>query len=300
MTRPVHASAASTVGPEGPAIAVRQKGFWPRFRRHRLAVAAAAYLGIFYVLALATPVIAPYEPDTIDLAHKLVTFSRDHWLGTDQLGRDTLTRLLYGARVSLSVGLVAIVIAMCVGTGIGLVAGYVGGAIDNVLMRFTDGMLSVPLFFVLLAALTIFPRSLATLVVFIGLTRWMVPARVVRSEVLKTKTEAYVLAAVALGASRRRLLLRHLMPQALPSMLVAASLGIAQAILIESALSYIGLGIQPPLPSWGNMLANAQTYIYTAPWLAIYPGLLIFVTVLAYNFLGDGLRDALDPRAPRA
>ena len=285
---------------ESPVSAAASPGFWRRLRRHRPATVAALYLGLFYLLAVATPAIAPYQPDIIDLTHKLVTFSRQHLLGTDQLGRDTLTRLLYGARVSLAVGLVAIVIAMVVGTTIGLVAGFAGGAVDSVLMRFTDGVLSVPLFFVLLAALTIFPRSLATLVVFIGLTRWMVPARVVRSEVLKTKTEAYVLAAVALGATRRRLLLRHLLPQALPSMLVAASLGIAQAILIESALSYIGLGIQPPLPSWGNMLANAQTYIYTAPWLAIYPGLLIFVTVLAFNFLGDGLRDALDPRAPRS
>jgi peptide/nickel transport system permease protein len=268
---------------------------WRRFRRHRLALASLIYLTLFYLAALLTPVIAPFDPDQIDLLNKLVTTSGEHWLGTDQLGRDTLTRLLYGARISLSVGLVAIVIAMVVGTVVGLVAGYFGGPVDNVLMRFTDGMLSIPLFFLLLAALTVFERSLFTLMIFIGLTRWMVPARVVRSETLKSKNEEYVTASVALGAPRWHVLLRHLLPQALPSMLVAASLGIAQAILIESALSYIGLGIQPPLPSWGNMLANAQTFIYTAPQLAIYPGLLIFVTVLAYNFVGDGLRDALDP-----
>jgi peptide/nickel transport system permease protein len=268
---------------------------WRRFRRHRLALVSLIYLTLFYLAALLTPVIAPFDPDQIDLINKLVTTSGEHWLGTDQLGRDTLTRLLYGARISLSVGLVAIVIAMVVGTVVGLVAGYFGGPVDNLLMRFTDGMLSIPLFFLLLAALTVFERSLFTLMIFIGLTRWMVPARVVRSETLKSKNEEYVTASVALGAPRWHVLLRHLLPQALPSMLVAASLGIAQAILIESALSYIGLGIQPPLPSWGIMLANAQTFIYTAPQLAIYPGLLIFVTVLAYNFVGDGLRDALDP-----
>lgn len=272
--------------------------FWRRFLRHRLAFASLLYLSLFYALALFTPVIAPYDPDQISLTEKLEGVSGRHWLGTDQLGRDTLTRLLYGARISLSVGLVAIAIAMVVGTAVGLVAGYVGGPVGSLLMRFTDGMLSIPLFFLLLAALTVFSRSLPTLMLFIGLTRWMVPARVVRSEALKTKSEEFVTAAVALGARGRHVLLRHLLPQALPSMLVAASLGIAQAILIESALSYIGLGIQPPLPSWGNMLANAQTFIYTAPMLAVYPGVLIFVTVLAYNFVGDGLRDALDPRSP--
>ncbi len=276
---------------------VPTREFWRRFRHHRLAFASLLYLALFYLLALLTPVIAPFDPDEINLLEKLVTISSSHWLGTDQLGRDTLTRLLYGARISLSVGLVAIIIAMLVGTVIGLVSGYVGGTVDALLMRFTDGMLSIPVFFLLLAALTVFPRSLTTLMVFIGLTRWMVPARVVRSETLRSKNEEFVLASVALGAHRRHVLFRHVLPQALPSMLVAASLGIAQAILIESALSYIGLGIQPPLPSWGNMLANAQTFIYTAPQLAIYPGLLIFITVLAYNFVGDGLRDALDPHS---
>ena len=269
--------------------------YWRRFKRNKLAVLASVYLLVIYLLALLTPLIAPYEPDAISLGEKFITFSPDHLLGTDQLGRDILTRLLYGARISLAVGFVSIVIAMFVGTLIGVVAGYQGKWVDVILMRFTDGMLSIPLFFLLLTALTVFDRSAFIIMFFIGLSRWMTPARVVRSEVLKNKTEEYVLAARALGAGPIRIMFKHLLPQAIPSMLVAASFGIAQAILIESALSYIGLGIQPPMPSWGNMLLDAQSFVYIAPLLAIYPGIFIFITVLAYNAVGDGLRDALDP-----
>ena len=270
-------------------------GVWRRFRKNRLATVAFLYLVIAYLLAALAPVISPYEPDALSLGDKFITFSFDHWLGTDHLGRDTLARLLYGSRVSLSVGLVSMTIAMTLGTSIGLISGYIGGKVDAALMRFTDGWLSIPLFFLLLVAMTVFERNLLTLMVFIGLSRWMAPARVVRSEVLKVKNEEFIRAAQAIGASRSRILLRHLLPQAIPSMVVAASLGIAQAILIESALSYIGLGIQPPQPSWGNMLLGAQSYIYLAPQLAVYPGLMIFITVMAYNSVGDGLRDAVDP-----
>lgn len=186
---------------------------------------------------------------------------------------------------------------MVMGTAVGIISGYFGGFLDNILMRFTDGMLAIPIFFLLLTAMTVFSRSLFSIVVFIGLSRWMAPARVIRSEVLKSKSEEFVMAAVAIGARKRRILLRHLLPQALPSMLVAATFGIAEAILVESAMSYLGLGIQPPVPSWGNMLFDAQTFIYIAPLLAIYPGLLIFITVLAYNSVGDSLCDVLDPYA---
>ena len=268
---------------------------WRRFRKNKLATVALLYLVMAYLAALLTPVITPYDPETISLGDKFVGFSREHLLGTDHLGRDTFSRLLFGARVSLSVGLVAMAIAMCVGTSVGLVAGYLGGPVGAILMRLTDGWMSIPLFFLLLVAMTGFSRSLLTIMVVIGLTRWMVPARVVRSEVLKVKNEEFVLASRALGASSLRVLVTHLLPQAIPSMLVAASLGIAQAILIESALSYIGLGIQPPQPSWGNMLLGAQSYVFTSPLLAVYPGLFIFITVMAYNSVGDGLRDAVDP-----
>ena len=268
---------------------------WRRFRKNRLATVAFLYLLVAYLAALLTPVIAPYEPDAISLGDKFVGISSEHWLGTDHLGRDTLSRLLFGARVSLSIGLVAMAIAMLVGTSVGLVAAYLGGPVGAILMRLTDGWMSIPLFFVLLVAMTGFSRSLLTIMVVIGLTRWMVPARVVRSEVLKVKQEEFVIASESIGASRLRVLITHLLPQAIPSMLVAATLGIAQAILIESALSYIGLGIQPPQPSWGNMLLGAQSYVYTSPLLAVYPGLFIFITVMAYNSVGDGLRDALDP-----
>jgi|APSaa5957512622_1039677.scaffolds.fasta_scaffold61079_1 peptide/nickel transport system permease protein len=269
--------------------------YWQHFTRNKLAVIALVYLLTIYILAMLTPLIAPYEPDAISLGDKFITMSREHLLGTDQLGRDIFTRLLYGARISLAVGFVSIIIAMFVGTLIGIVAGFFGKWVDVILMRFTDGMLSIPLFFLLLTALTVFNRSLFIIMFFIGLSRWMTPARVVRSEVLKNKNEEYVLASRALGAGPIRIMFKHLLPQAIPSMLVAASFGIAQAILIESALSYIGLGIQPPMPSWGNMLLDAQSFIYIAPLLAIYPGILIFITVLAYNAVGDGLRDALDP-----
>ena len=268
--------------------------YWRRFLRNKLAALALIYLLIVYTVALLTPLIAPYEPDAISLGEKFLTFNREHLLGTDQLGRDILTRLLYGARISLAIGFVSIIIAMFVGTLIGVVAGFFGKRVDVILMRFTDGMLSIPLFFLLLTALTVFNRSAFTIMFFIGLSRWMTPARVVRSEVLKNKNEEYIIASRALGAGPIRIMYKHLLPQAIPSMLVAASFGIAQAILIESSLSYLGLGIQPPMPSWGNMLLDAQSFVYIAPLLAIYPGLLIFITVLAYNAVGDGLRDALD------
>ena len=268
---------------------------WRRFRKNRLATVAFLYLLVAYLAALLTPVIAPYEPDAISLGDKLVGISSEHWLGTDHLGRDTLSRLLFGARVSLSIGLVAMGIAMLVGTSVGLVAAYLGGPVGALLMRLTDGWMSIPLFFLLLVAMTGFSRSLLTIMVVIGLTRWMIPARVVRSEVLKVKQEEFIIASESIGASKLRVLITHLLPHAIPSMLVAATLGIAQAILIESALSYIGLGIQPPQPSWGNMLLGAQSYVYTSPLLAVYPGLFIFITVMAYNSVGDGLRDALDP-----
>jgi len=268
---------------------------WRRFRKNRLATVAFLYLLVAYLAALLTPVIAPYEPDAISLGDKFVGISSEHWLGTDHLGRDTLSRLLFGARVSLSIGLVAMGIAMLVGTSVGLVAAYLGGPVGALLMRLTDGWMSIPLFFLLLVAMTGFSRSLLTIMVVIGLTRWMIPARVVRSEVLKVKQEEFIIASESIGASKLRVLITHLLPHAIPSMLVAATLGIAQAILIESALSYIGLGIQPPQPSWGNMLLGAQSYVYTSPLLAVYPGLFIFITVMAYNSVGDGLRDALDP-----
>jgi peptide/nickel transport system permease protein len=220
--------------------------------------------------------------------------SPEHPLGTDENGRDVLSRLMYGGRVSLGVGFASVLAAMTIGIALGGVAGYFGGTIDALIMRVADGMLSIPLFFFMLTALALFGSTLPNLVAAIALTGWMAVARVVRGEVLSCKTlEYYVEAAHALGANHPRILCRHILPQALPSVIVAATLGIAYAILTESALSYLGLGVRPPTPSWGTMLSGARSYLWTAPHLAMFPGLLILLTVLAYNSLGDGLRDAL-------
>jgi peptide/nickel transport system permease protein len=267
-----------------------------RFLRNRVAVLAALYLVAMSLVALLAPVIAPYDPNEGDILAIHTRPSRAHLLGTDENGRDVLSRLIYGARISMGVGLIAMVISIAIGSLIGAVSGYVGRLVDSVLMRVTDGMMAIPYFFLVLIVVAVFGSSFRNIVLVIGVTSWMVVARIVRSEVLRTRELDFVLAARALGASSTRILLRHILPHAVPSIIVAATVGVANAILLESALSYLGLGIQPPQASWGNMLSNAQAYLWANPLLPLYPGLLILLTVLAYNFLGDALRDALDPQ----
>jgi peptide/nickel transport system permease protein len=274
--------------------------FWRRFRRNRLAVAALGVLAALHLVAVAADALAPYDPAALDLLNQFAPPSRGHPLGTDEAGRDVLSRLIVGARVSLSVGLAAMLVAVTVGSVVGALAGFYGRATDGVLMRLADGMLTIPTFFLALLVLAVFGSSLANVILVIGLTGWMVVARVVRAEVLRTLPQEFVLAARALGVSDARLLSRHVVPQAFASVIVAATLGVAYAILTESALSYLGLGVQPPTPTWGNMLSGAQQYVWTRPQLAVYPGLLIMICVLSYNVVGDALRDALDPRASRA
>jgi len=252
-------------------------------------------IAVALVAALA-PILAPYPPDHLDLRNKFAKASTAHWLGTDQFGRDTLSRLMVGARISLSVGVVSVIISVIIGTSVGLIAGAKPGTIDAVLMRLTDGILSIPAIFLLLAALSSFGRTIINIVVIIGVTRWMATARIVRAETLRNRGREFVLAAYALGAQPWRVLWKHILPQTVPSIIVAATFSVAQAILIESGLSYLGLGIQPPTASWGNMLSGAQNYVWIAPHIAVFPGVLIFLTVLAFNSLGDGLRDALDPK----
>jgi peptide/nickel transport system permease protein len=266
-------------------------------RRQRIGGLAAIYLLLLAALTIAIPGLTGYGADQIDLTAALAPPGGAHILGTDESGRDELTRLFVGARGSLTVGLVAMTIAVTVGTLVGAVAGFRSGAADSALMLVTDAFLAVPIFFVLLTTLILFGPSLVNLVIVIGLTSWMTVARVVRSEVIRVRGLEFVLAARAVGVRERRILFRHVLPQATPSIVVGASLGVAYAILIETALSYLGVGVQPPQPSWGNMLTNAQQYIYTAPLLAVYPGLLILLTVLALNYLGEVLRVVLDPRA---
>jgi peptide/nickel transport system permease protein len=266
-----------------------------RFRRNGLAMLALGLLLGLHVLVALAPWIAPYGPEAVQLIKRLEPPSREHWLGTDEYGRDVLTRLLYGGRVSLAVGLTSMAAAMLIGVAIGAVAGYTGGAADAALMRITDGMLAIPLFFIALMALATLGATMVNLVAVIALSSWMTVARAVRAEVLRTRALEFVLAAQAVGCSRPRILVRHVVPQSLPSITVAATIGVAFAVLLESALSFLGLGVQPPVASWGNMLSGARGYLRTAPSLAVMPGVLIFVTVLCYNWFGDGLRDAIDP-----
>lgn len=270
--------------------------FFSRFAKHRLAVVASLLLLLFYLAVILAPVFARYDPDAIDFSAKLASPSQKHLIGTDHLGRDLFARLLYGGRVSLAVSFLAVVLSIILGVSVGLLAGYYGGILDAVLMRLTEAILALPGLFVGLIVLTVFDRTIWTVVLLIGLLRWVVPARLVRSEIIKYRAEEFVVAARAVGVPDARIIWRHLWPQALPTAIVATSFGVAQAILIESSLSYLGLGIQPPLASWGNMLTGAQNYVFTSPSLALFPGLAIFLTVLAYNSIGDGLRDALDPR----
>ncbi len=267
-----------------------------RLRRNPPALLGLAYLVVIHLIAVFGPWLMPWDPFAADPLIRLAGSSTGHLLGTDEIGRDVLARLVLGARVSLAVGLVAMVISVSVGVVAGAVSGYFGRKIDTVLMRFTDAMLALPTLFVILAALAVFGGGPTTATVVIGLTAWMPVARVVRGEYLRWRVTEFVEAARAIGGSDPRIMVRHILPQVIPSVIVAATLNVAFAILTESAISYLGLGIRPPLPSWGNMLQNAQIYIWSAPNLALYPGALILMTVLAYNFFGDGLRDALDPR----
>lgn len=273
----------------------RRAGAARRLRRSTPAMMALAFLVMIHALAVAGPVVLPLDPFSTDPLGGLQGASAGHVLGTDELGRDVLSRLIYGARVSLLVGLLSMGVAIVTGSTIGALAGYFGGTADAWLMRFTDAMMALPTFFLILAVLAVFGGGPVVVMLVIGMTSWMQVARIVRGEVLRWRVAEFVDAARVIGASDGQILARHIFPQVAPSIIVTATLGVAFAILTESALSYLGLGIQPPTPSWGNMLQNAQQYLWSAPRLAVYPGGMILLTVLSYNFFGDGLRDALDP-----
>jgi len=270
--------------------------FWRRFSTNRFAVAGLIVIVALFVISFGAAFITPYDPDAIDAWHVLLAPSANHWFGTDELGRDVFTRVIYGARVSLKVGFVAVGIAVLIGTVVGLFAGFYGGWTDSVLMRIVDIMLCFPTFFLILAVIAMLEPSIWYIMVIIGLTGWMGVARLVRAEVLSLKSRDFVLAARVLGASDRRIIFRHILPNALSPVLVSATLGVAGAILTESALSFLGIGVQPPTPSWGNILTAGKDYIEFAWWLSLFPGVAILVTVLSYNLVGEGIRDALDPR----
>lgn len=270
--------------------------FWQRFRRNRLAMTGLVLVAGMFVVSLAAPWLAPYDPNHIDLEAVLMPPSRDHWLGTDNLGRDVLSRIIYGSQVSLKVGFVSVGLATLIGLILGSVAGFYGGWVDFLLMRLVDLMLCFPSFFLILAVIAVLEPSIWNIMVVIGLTSWMGVARLVRAEFLSLREREFVLAARALGASDFRLIWRHLLPNALAPVMVSATLGVAGAILTESALSFLGLGVQPPTPSWGNMLTAGKDSLEIAWWLSVFPGLAILITVLSYNLLGEGVREAIDPR----
>lgn len=270
--------------------------FWNRFKRNRLAVAGGVIVALLFLVAVLAPLIAPYKPHDIDRKHVLDPPEIYHPLGTDDLGRDVLSRLIWGSRISLAVGFVAVGIATIIGMILGAISGYYGGWTDRITMRFIDIMLAIPTFFLILAVIAFVGSSIWNIMIVIGLTSWMGVARLVRAEFLSLKEREFVLAARAVGAGDLRIIFRHVMINSMAPVLVSAVLGVAGAVLIESALSFLGIGVQPPTPSWGNILTLGKDNIEIAWWLSVFPGLAILVTVLGYNLLGEGIRDSIDPR----
>ncbi len=270
--------------------------FWQALARNRLALVGGAVVVVLVLLAVLAPVLAPWDPHRPDVRKILDPPSARHWLGTDQLGRDVLSRMLYGARVSLAVGFVSVGIAALIGVTVGAIAGYAGGAVDNAVMRLVDLMLVFPRFFLLLAVLAFLRPSIWTIMAVIGLTGWMSVARLVRAEFLALKEREFVLWSQSVGATGFRVVWRHIMPNAMAPVLVAMTLGIPAAILTESGLSFLGLGVRPPYATWGNILNEGKDALEIGWWLSFYPGVAILITVLSYNLFGEGIRDALDPR----
>jgi len=273
--------------------------FWEMFYKNKLALTGCGIVVLLFAVSLLAPVIAPYDPGAIDLKNVLASPSAEHWFGTDQLGRDVLSRMIWGARISLKVGFVATGLAILIGMILGAVAGYYGGWIDAVIMRFVDIMLCFPTFFLILAVIAFLEPSIWNIMIVIGLTSWMGVTRLVRADFISLRERDFVRAARSIGANDARIIFVHILPNALASILVAATLGIAGAILTESALSFLGIGVQPPTPSWGNILTAGKDNIDIAWWLSLYPGLAILITVVGYNLLGEGIRDASDPRLKR-
>jgi len=277
----------------------RGAGFGARLARHRLAVVSLGVLIVLAAACAAAPLLAPYPFDAIDLAHIRQPPSLHHLMGTDDLGRDLLTRVLYGGRVSILIGVLAALLGTGLGSLVGSLAGYFGGRLDNALMRLTDVAYSIPTL-PLLIVLASYTRATAVpMALIIGLLSWMATARVVRGEVLALRETAFVEAARGIGATHGRIIVRHVLPNSVGPIVVGATLAVGNAIIIESSLSFLGLGVQPPTPTWGNMLMDAQSTMATKPWLTVFPGAAILIVVLAVNFLGDGLQDAMDPSARR-
>lgn len=270
--------------------------FWYRFTRNKLAVAGSIVVLFLFLVSMLAPWISPYDPGEINLKLVLASPSSAHPFGTDQLGRDVLSRMIWGSRISLKVGFVAVGIAVVIGAVLGALAGYYGRWIDALVMRFVDIMLCFPSFFLILAVIAFLEPSIWNIMIVIGITGWMGITRLVRADFVSLREREFVQAARSIGANDFRIIFVHILPNAMASILVAATLGVAGAILTESALSFLGIGVQPPTPSWGNILTAGKDNIDIAWWLSFFPGLAILITVLGFNLLGEGIRDSLDPR----
>ena len=264
--------------------------------RNRLALFGLIIVMTLFAIAVFAPLISPYNYKNIDVQNILMPPSSTHFFGTDDLGRDVCSRMIWGARISLAVGFVSVGISTLIGITLGSLAGYYGKFVDIIIMRFVDIMLCIPGFFLILAVIAFLGPNIFNIMIIIGLTSWMGVARLVRAEFLSLKEREFVLGAKASGASDFRIIFIHILPNALSPVFISAVLGVAAAVLLESSLSFLGLGIQPPTPSWGNILTEGKSNIEIAWWLSVFPGLAILITVLGYNLLGEGLRDALDPK----
>jgi peptide/nickel transport system permease protein len=272
---------------------------WRRLVRRRGAMVGLAVIILVILVAIFAPLVAPYDPIVQSWSAVRKPPSAAYWLGTDEVGRDLFSRIVYGARASLSAGVISVGIAIAVGVPLGLIAGYAGGLVDGLISRVTDAMLACPFLILAIALAAFLGPSLGNAMIAIGVTATPIFIRLTRGQVLSVKAEDYVEAARAVGNPHWRIAFRHILPNVLPQLLVQATLTIATAIIAEASLSFLGLGQQPPAPSWGSMLNSAQRFLVNAPWMAVWPGLAIFLTVLSFNLLGDGLRDALDPRSSR-
>lgn len=269
---------------------------WRSLKRNKLSIIGMTIIILLFVTTFGAPLFTSYDPIEMSPRERLQSPSLQHWLGTDSFGRDMFARILYGGRVSLSVGVAAVTLLMAIGIVLGSIAGYYGGWADSVIMRFVDVMLSIPNFFLLLTIVALFGPSLRNTMIIIGLTSWMATARIVRGQFLAERQKDYVTSARSIGASHARIIWHHLLPNTVAVIIVYATLWFAFSVILEASLSYLGLGAQPPTPSWGNMLREGRRYMRDAWWVTTFPGLFIFLTAICFNLLGDGLRDALDPR----
>ena len=302
MTAPSVATESVALAPPRPLKEREGMAMLRRLLRRRTALFGMLVVAVVLLTAAFAPVIAPFDPLAQDISQRLRepgwqdAQGRTHLLGTDHLGRDILARIIYGSRIALLVGLAAVLISGVLGMAIGLVSGYFGGRVDDFFMRLADVQLAFPFILLAIAVIGVLGPSLRNIIIVIGVSSWVVYARVVRGEVLSIRERDFVQAAIALGSRDTQVLVRHVLPNTFTPWLVVATLDMARVIVIESALSFLGLGVQPPTPTWGGMLADGRVYLSTAWWLATFPGLAILVTVLGINLLGDGLRDTLDPR----